>query len=51
MEIMETVSYHFPSFTVHLELYYRPHAEGAEDAEKRMRVAFSASSVSPRLSA
>jgi hypothetical protein len=40
--------YRFPSFTVHSEFYCLPHAEGAEDAEKRMRVAFSASSISPR---
>jgi hypothetical protein len=30
---LRRASYHFPSFTVHLEFYYRPHAEGAEDAE------------------
>jgi hypothetical protein len=43
--------YRFSRFAVHSKLYCLPHAEGAEDAEKRMRIAFSASSISPRPSA
>jgi hypothetical protein len=41
----------FLRFAVHPKLSCLPHAEGAEDAEKRMTIAFSASSISPRPSA